>query len=56
MMKLLAPGGGQPADQGTISACEGGGTFAVSMVSKDKAGVVSHDGPEEPSLKVSKCT
>ena len=35
-------GGGQPADSGVIRSVNGSAEFAVSMVAKDKAGVVRH--------------
>ena len=48
-----AQGGGQPADTGTITSADGGTPFAVSMVKKDPAGVVRHDGTgDAPSFKV----
>jgi len=46
-------GGGQPADSGLIRSVNGSpeSQFAVSMVAKDKAGVVRHQGPAEPNFK-----
>jgi hypothetical protein len=43
-------GGGQPADTGRIESVDGGGAFDVSMVKKDPAGVVRHDGAEQPGF------
>jgi len=43
-------GGGQPADEGTLR-CGDGEPFRVTMVRKDKAGVIRHEGESRPAFE-----